>query len=160
MFDIVFIFRKRFHHVASFFFFLIKKRNKKNQGRRPARTYRSVRAGITSSPHYCGGQAALIDFCTTVISTLDLYSLICCGFLYHATAFWLFLKYFSMKCWLHCIINPEFTVVQKPDQGTNPKRGCNPFRGAFFVSFLAKQKRKEKTSILLCKKIELEIMCG
>jgi hypothetical protein len=40
------------------------------------------------------------------------------------------------------IVNAEFTVVQKPNQGTNRKKGCNLFPGSFFVSFLDKQKRK------------------
>jgi hypothetical protein len=39
---------------------------------------------------------------------------------------------------------PEFTVVQKLNQGTNPKSGCNRFRGSFFVTFLEKQKSKRK----------------
>ena len=30
----------------------------------------------------------------------------------------------------------EFTVVQKFNQGTNPKKGCNFFRGSFLVTFL------------------------
>jgi hypothetical protein len=37
------------------------------------------------------------------------------------------------------------TVAQKPNQGTNRKTGCYRFPGAFFVSFLAKQKRIEGT---------------
>jgi len=40
------------------------------------------------------------------------------------------------------ITNAEATVAPKPNQGTNPKWRCNPFRGSFFVSFLEKQKRK------------------
>ncbi len=36
----------------------------------------------------------------------------------------------------------EFTVVQKFNQGTIPKTGCNRFRGSFFVTFLEKQKSK------------------
>jgi len=43
---------------------------------------------------------------------------------------------------MHRIINAEVTVVQKPHQGTNRQRGCNPLPGSFFVSFLDKQKRK------------------
>jgi hypothetical protein len=38
----------------------------------------------------------------------------------------------------------EFTVVQKLNQGTNPKKGCNFFRGSFFVTFLEKQKSKSE----------------
>ena len=38
-------------------------------------------------------------------------------------------------------INVQFTVVQMFNQGTNPKKGCNLFRGSFFGSFLDKQKR-------------------
>jgi hypothetical protein len=34
------------------------------------------------------------------------------------------------------------TVVQKLNQCSTPKTGCYRFRVAFFVSFLAKQKRK------------------
>jgi len=30
----------------------------------------------------------------------------------------------------------EFTVVQKFNQGSLPKKGCNFFRGSFFVTFL------------------------
>ena len=40
------------------------------------------------------------------------------------------------------ITNAEATVVQKLNQGTNPKSGCNQFRGSFFVTFLEKQKSK------------------
>jgi hypothetical protein len=40
-------------------------------------------------------------------------------------------------------------VVQKPNQGTNRQRGCNPLSGSFFVSFLEKQKRKSKKLRLL-----------
>ena len=40
--------------------------------------------------------------------------------------------------------NFQFTVVQKPNQGTIRQRGCNPLSGSFFVSFLEKQKRKIK----------------
>ena len=36
----------------------------------------------------------------------------------------------------------EATVVPKLNQGTNPKTGCNRFRGSFFVTFLEKQKSK------------------
>ena len=36
----------------------------------------------------------------------------------------------------------EFTVVQKPNQSSFPKSGCNRFRGSFFVTFLEKQKSK------------------
>lgn len=36
----------------------------------------------------------------------------------------------------------EATAVQKPHQGTNPKKRCNLFRGSFFVTFLDKQKSK------------------
>jgi len=40
----------------------------------------------------------------------------------------------------------EFTVVQKSNQGTIPKTGCNRFRPDldrdFFVTFLEKQKSK------------------
>jgi hypothetical protein len=38
----------------------------------------------------------------------------------------------------------EFTVVQKLYQGTDPGRGCNLSWVSFFVSFLDKQKRKNK----------------
>jgi len=57
---------------VAFFFFLIKKRNKKNQGRK------DTSASLSTSP-FC--QAALMNFCTTVASTFDLYSLIRCGLL-------------------------------------------------------------------------------
>jgi len=30
--------------------------------------------------------------------------------------------------------NAEVTVAQKPNHGTNRKKGCNLFPGAFFVS--------------------------
>ena len=33
------------------------------------------------------------------------------------------------------IPNVEITVVQKPNQGTSPKWGCNPFRVSFLVLF-------------------------
>jgi hypothetical protein len=36
----------------------------------------------------------------------------------------------------------EFTVVQKLNQSSFPKTGCNRFRGSFFVTFL-KQKSKD-----------------
>ena len=36
------------------------------------------------------------------------------------------------------------TAVQKFNQGTIPKTGCNCFRVAFFRSFLAKQKRTKE----------------
>jgi len=42
---------------------------------------------------------------------------------------------------------PFTTVAQKPNQGTIPKTGCFRFRVAFFVSFLAKQKRKERINV-------------
>jgi hypothetical protein len=38
----------------------------------------------------------------------------------------------------------EFTIVQMLNQGTNPRKGCNLSWGSFFVSFLDKQKRKNK----------------
>ena len=38
----------------------------------------------------------------------------------------------------------EFTVVQKLNQGTNPGKRCNLSWVSFFVSFLDKQKRKNK----------------
>jgi hypothetical protein len=38
----------------------------------------------------------------------------------------------------------EFTVVQTLYQGTNPGKGCNFSWVSFFVSFLDKQKRKNK----------------
>ena len=50
------------------------------------------------------------------------------------------------------------TVLQKLNQGTTPKTGCYPcptasfrrgFRVAFFVSFLAKQKRKNVLNVKL-----------
>ena len=47
------------------------------------------------------------------------------------------------------ITNAEATVVQKLNQGTNPKSGSNRFRGPFFVTFLGKQKSKEENRILL-----------
>jgi hypothetical protein len=34
--------------------------------------------------------------------------------------------------------------VQKLNQGSHPKKGCNFFRGSFFVTFLEKQKSKSK----------------
>ena len=39
----------------------------------------------------------------------------------------------------------EFTVVQKLNHGSFPKSGGNRFRGSFFVTFLEKQKSKDKT---------------
>jgi hypothetical protein len=42
------------------------------------------------------------------------------------------------------ITNAQFTVVQKPNQGTLRQRGCNPLSGSFFGSFLEKQKRTIK----------------
>ena len=39
------------------------------------------------------------------------------------------------------ITKAEDTVVQKLNQGTTPKTGCNRFRMPFFGSFLGKQKR-------------------
>ena len=44
-------------------------------------------------------------------------------------------------------IESEFTVVQKLNQGSFPKTGCNRFRGSFFVTFLGKQKSKSKKVI-------------
>jgi hypothetical protein len=41
----------------------------------------------------------------------------------------------------------ESTVVLTLNQGSIPKSGCNRFRVAFFVTFLAKQKSKELNSI-------------
>ena len=38
----------------------------------------------------------------------------------------------------------EFTVIQRLNQGTNPGKGCNLSWVSFFVSFLDKQKRKNK----------------
>ena len=38
----------------------------------------------------------------------------------------------------------EFTVVQKFNQSSFPKSGCNRFRGSFFVTFLEKQKSKRQ----------------
>src|SRR4051812_24273458 len=40
--------------------------------------------------------------------------------------------------------NAGTTVVQTFNQGTNPNSGCNRIRVAFFVSFLARQKRKDQ----------------
>jgi hypothetical protein len=37
--------------------------------------------------------------------------------------------------------NVEFTVVQKPNQGTIPKTGCYRFRGSFFGYFFGEAKK-------------------
>jgi len=55
------------------------------------------------------------------------------------------------------ITNAEATVVQKLHQGTIPKSGRHRFRGSFFVSFLEKQKRKEKTSGAFQKTIAMRL---
>ena len=41
------------------------------------------------------------------------------------------------------------TVVQKLNQGTHPKTGCYRFRGAFFGTFLAKQKSTKNSLVIL-----------
>jgi hypothetical protein len=38
------------------------------------------------------------------------------------------------------ITKSQFTVAPKPNQGTNPKKGCHFFRVCFFGTFLHKQK--------------------
>ncbi len=78
------------HYGLVFFLFFLDKKKKKNRGGKPARTYCSVRAGITSL--FC--QAALMGFCTPATSTLVLYSLVRCNFLCYDAAFWLFLEYY------------------------------------------------------------------
>ena len=42
------------------------------------------------------------------------------------------------------IPNAEATVVQKFNQGTSRQTGCIRLPGSFFVTFLDKQKSKEK----------------
>ena len=46
----------------------------------------------------------------------------------------------------------EVTVVQKLNQSSIPKKGCNFFRGSFFVTFLEKQKSKNEMTKRVSKK--------
>jgi hypothetical protein len=118
---------------VAFFFFLINpstplRRSKKNQGKKDYIPF--LPGSFNGLLYYCG-----INIISLLLSSMR--------FTYNDDVFLPYSNEYLIKCKAERVINAEFTVAQKLNQGTLPKRGCNPFRGPFFCYFFWASKKSK-----------------